>query len=385
MKDNIDIGQLYRMPWSKNDNPNGWVEITTDCNLKCPGCYRGCNRQRHSPEHEDLHKIKEQILQLKEIRNCQTISVSGGEPLLHPQVMEVVSFINELGLKVLLFTNGKLLTKEKLIQLKEYGMTGVIIRVDALREEGEMSEASLNNLRQKYSDLVDQVGGIFLGFTCVINKTNIDQIPDIIKWMQKNSRKVNLLVLILMRQVIFEEQEKLNATDFVKLSDLHRVISDQLPDLKYNAFLGSQAEDMKIKWLYSIWFSLDRKVLTYANKRFIELIQSIYHFKMGKYVYILNKQKYVLSIFKLISLGIIGAGMNTVLKKYILAVMRKPFLLFKKPHMQVLTIVDPPSFVNGERDLCDACPDAILYNDRLVPSCCLEEIKRFGKTYRLDL
>ncbi len=32
-----EITTLYRLPFTKNDNPNGWVEITTDCNLKCPG------------------------------------------------------------------------------------------------------------------------------------------------------------------------------------------------------------------------------------------------------------------------------------------------------------------------------------------------------------
>jgi hypothetical protein len=47
--------------------------------------------------------------------------------------------------------------------------------------------------------------------------------------------------------------------------------------------------------------------------------------------------------------------------------------------MQLINIVCPPGFVNGERDLCDACPDAILYNGKLEPSCMLEEIIRHGK------
>ncbi|MCU0371235.1 MAG: 4Fe-4S cluster-binding domain-containing protein, partial [Bacteroidales bacterium] len=78
-----DISSLYRLPFSKNDNPNGWVEITTDCNLKCPGCYRGCDRDDNPAVHEPVEKVFENILEMQRIRNCQIISLSGGEPLLH--------------------------------------------------------------------------------------------------------------------------------------------------------------------------------------------------------------------------------------------------------------------------------------------------------------
>ena len=32
--------QFYRLPWSKNDNPIGWLEVTDTCNIYCKGCYR---------------------------------------------------------------------------------------------------------------------------------------------------------------------------------------------------------------------------------------------------------------------------------------------------------------------------------------------------------
>ena len=35
-----DKQNLYRFPWSMNDNPQGWVEVTDICNLHCRGCYR---------------------------------------------------------------------------------------------------------------------------------------------------------------------------------------------------------------------------------------------------------------------------------------------------------------------------------------------------------
>ena len=31
---------LYRLPWSLNESPIGWVEVTDLCNIHCKGCYR---------------------------------------------------------------------------------------------------------------------------------------------------------------------------------------------------------------------------------------------------------------------------------------------------------------------------------------------------------
>ena len=47
---------LYRLPWSANDNPIGWIEITDICNIHCDGCYRMIMGEGHKP----LEKIKEE-------------------------------------------------------------------------------------------------------------------------------------------------------------------------------------------------------------------------------------------------------------------------------------------------------------------------------------
>lgn len=29
--------KLLRFPWSMTDNPGGWVEVTDECDISCPG------------------------------------------------------------------------------------------------------------------------------------------------------------------------------------------------------------------------------------------------------------------------------------------------------------------------------------------------------------
>ena len=45
-------------------------------------------------------------------------------------------------------------------------------------------------------------------------------------------------------------------------------------------------------------------------------------------------------------------------------------------------IVDPPSLENNKWDLCKGCPDPMIHNGNLVPSCLLERIKK-GEKIRL--
>jgi MoaA/NifB/PqqE/SkfB family radical SAM enzyme len=115
-----DKKNLYRLPYSMNDNPIGWIEATDICNIKCKGCYRLIIGEGHKP----VEKIKEEILFLKKWRNCDNITLAGGEPVLHPDILEIVSFITNLKMKTVILTNGYALNDELLKKFKEVGLLG---------------------------------------------------------------------------------------------------------------------------------------------------------------------------------------------------------------------------------------------------------------------
>lgn len=370
------------MPWSKNDNPNGWVEITTYCNMSCPGCYRGCDREDNKKEHKSFEEIKREILLLKKIRNCHTITISGGEPLLHPEIFKIINFIRSQKMNSFMFTNGKLLTRDKALELKKAGLVGLTIRVDPLRETKQGLEEELNNLRKMYANIIYGLN-LYLGFTYVISKKNILKVPSFLEWCQKNNNKIDLIILILFRQVFFEKGEKrISKENFISLQELLEVINKER-EIFPSAFLGSDSKDFEIRWLYSFSLSLDGKLLGYTDKKFIELMQVLNHFFHGRYFYILNKKEHYFPFYKLLFFAIINKSMRKIFGNYLKELLKNPTKIFKRAHLQIIDIVQPPSFVDGKRDLCDSCPDATFYKGRLVPSCLLEEIKKFGSLYKL--
>src|SRR3989338_9301221 len=150
----LNLTNLYRLPWKKEDNPNGWLELTTFCQLTCPGCYRGLDKKSAKRFHSGLDELKKQVDYMKEKRNVQTISLSGGEPLLYPKLDELVSYISSKNLRIKIYTNGINLAKESIIKLKHLGVTEFVIHIDKNQDRrGYHSEEDLNKLRSEFCDL----------------------------------------------------------------------------------------------------------------------------------------------------------------------------------------------------------------------------------------
>ncbi len=381
----IDYSKLYRLPFSKNDNFNGWIEITTHCNIKCPGCYRGCDDENHRGEHKSLEAVKEEILKLKKIRNATMISISGGEPLLHPSIDEIVQFVYEQKMHPSLFTNGVLLTEIKLNALKNLGLTAVFMRMDSLQDQHiGMSEIELHEKRDAIANLCAKVG-VTLALTCCIAPENLKQVPDVITWAEKNHTKVDQLTLILKRQLAYCKEDIEPNDSFVFLEDLISTLHTAQSNVVFSSYLGSDQEIQQAKWLQSIRFIHKREVIGYADKRFAELLQVVYHYFTGSYLSVLKKQKNSMNILQLLVMSVVSRCITPVIIHFFKKVLCNPLNIFAKVSTQAITVVVPPHFVNGKRDLCDACPDAIFYKGTLVPSCALEEIKKLNKTFEYEI
>ena len=378
-----EISTLYRLPFSKNDNPNGWIEITTHCNMECPLCYRGIGRDDFMPEHRNLENIKDEIIELERLRNCQIISISGGEPLMHPDIYDVVRFIRKRKMLPFIQTNGLLLNKNKIKELRQAGLAGLVIRVDSLSINRTKNESDLNSRRSKLAELVATVKGIHLTFLSVINKDNLEEIPAIIEWALENNKLIDFIALIPQREVLFDEFDTLDTSKWVYLEDLCRAVKKKLPDIEYASYLGSQLESASIKWLQAPYLVINNSVLGYTSPGFVEFFQMTHHLMKGKYAYKFGKGRSKIYFPTVIFLSLFFRAFRKIAINYLKHIFRNPLTIFKPGYLQLLTFIIPPGIVDGQRDLCDGCPDAILFNGRLVPSCGLEEIKKLGYSYKI--
>ncbi len=120
MMEALDKRNLYRLPWSMNDNPIAWLEVTDICNITCEGCYR-----QHMTGHKTLDQLKEEVDLFIRWRNPDNFSIAGGEPLIHPHIIELVAYIASRGVKPVILTNARALNPQILKELKRPGWQGL--------------------------------------------------------------------------------------------------------------------------------------------------------------------------------------------------------------------------------------------------------------------
>ena len=105
---------------------------TNACNMYCDHCYRdaGCKAE------EELSTAEAKTL-LEQIARAgfKIMIFSGGEPLMRPDIVELVAYAASLGLRPVFGTNGTLITLEMAQKLKAAGAMGMGISLDSMDRE----------------------------------------------------------------------------------------------------------------------------------------------------------------------------------------------------------------------------------------------------------
>ncbi len=113
------------------------------CNLSCAYCNE---YDKHSAP-VALEEMLRRIDRLAEL-GTTAVHLSGGEPLLHPHLDEIIRRIRERGMLAGLLTNGYLLTRERIERLNDAGLDQLQISVDNVMPD-DVSKKSLKVLDRK--------------------------------------------------------------------------------------------------------------------------------------------------------------------------------------------------------------------------------------------
>lgn len=116
---------------------------TRRCNLLCAYCNEYDKVSDPVPTAEMLRRVD-----LLAALGASIITISGGEPLLHPDLDQIIRRIRSHGLFATLITNGYLLTPERIKQLNRAGLDHLQISIDNVRPD-DVSKKSLKALDKK--------------------------------------------------------------------------------------------------------------------------------------------------------------------------------------------------------------------------------------------
>ncbi len=119
------------------------------CNLSCAYCN----------EYDDVSKPVETEIMFQRIGQLAAlgtsiITISGGEPLMHPELESIIAEIRRRGMLAGVITNGYLLSRKRILSLNEAGLEHLQISIDNV-EPDETSMKSLKVLDKKLRYLAE--------------------------------------------------------------------------------------------------------------------------------------------------------------------------------------------------------------------------------------
>jgi len=173
-------------PLGPKRNPPGPVVIwnlVRRCNLACKHCY-SISADTDFPGELSTKEVFKVMDDLKAFR-VPVLILSGGEPLLRPDIFEISKRARAMGFYVGLSTNGTLIDDKNIDRIAEVGYDYVGISIDGLRDthdrfrrlEGAY-DASMRGIRLCHSK------GIKVGMRFTMTQDNASELPALLQLME---------------------------------------------------------------------------------------------------------------------------------------------------------------------------------------------------------
>ncbi len=176
------------------------LAVTYRCNLACKFCYAGCGCKKDET-HPDLPaaRLKEALDIISLEAQVPSVSFTGGEPLLRPELPELVAHAKSLGMWTNLITNGTLLASGTAAALKASGLDSAQVSVeggsarvhDAIVQRRGAFDAAVDGIKN-----LARAGVRVHTNTTVsaLNKTGLAEIVSLVKTLGLDKFSMNMLM-----------------------------------------------------------------------------------------------------------------------------------------------------------------------------------------------
>ncbi len=160
-------------------------EVTRSCNLFCAHCRGSADPVSYSDEltTDECFRLIDQILEI----GRPIIILTGGEPLIRSDVLLIAKYAVSRGLRVVMGTNGTLITEEMARNLKEVPISRLGISLDfpaaklqdEFRGQSGAFDAVMNGV------IHAQKAGIEVQFNSTITKLNVNYLEELLALVLK--------------------------------------------------------------------------------------------------------------------------------------------------------------------------------------------------------
>lgn len=175
------------------------VSVTDKCNLRCIYCMDEKDntflKNDEKLTDDEIYRVVKESSEL----GIKKVRITGGEPLVRPDLVKLVSKINNIpGIEEIYLTTNGILLADMIDELALNGLKGVNISLDSLKEERFNKLTRLGKLN-KVLEAIDKA--IALGIkvklnTVIVNDINKDEIMDFVNLTKEKHIDVRFIELM---------------------------------------------------------------------------------------------------------------------------------------------------------------------------------------------
>ncbi|MEN8219084.1 MAG: radical SAM protein [Pseudomonadota bacterium] len=176
------------------------INLTRRCNLACTHCYLDAKTLQHGcPKELTTHEVCHLLDDIAQRSTETMVVLTGGEPLVRPDLEKLIAHGALLGLSMVVGTNGVLLTEQRVKSLKKAGVLGIGISLDSLDPAYHDAFRSAPGVWAKTMTGIENCRRHSLSFQIhfSVTENNADELPAIIDFARSSGARVlNIFFLV---------------------------------------------------------------------------------------------------------------------------------------------------------------------------------------------
>lgn len=158
--------------------------ITRACNLKCVHCYNdsGLGKVGDELSTAEAKNVLDNLVEF----GVPSVLFSGGEPLMRPDLFELIGYAVERGLRAVISTNGTLISADVAKQIMRHKVSYVGISLDGIGQVNDQFRGVAGAFERAVKGIKNcQDAGVRIGLRLTLTKRNVQDLESLFEFFEE--------------------------------------------------------------------------------------------------------------------------------------------------------------------------------------------------------